>query len=394
MTTEARTPEEIERDIERDRARLTDNLESIQSQFSIDNAVRQIGDQLRLHGGDIGRSISDAAKQNPVALALTGVGIAWLMFGSGRRPDDSGGRGAQWAETDDRPYAPRVESAAYAGRPQPSPYGGGSRVARPASSPYQRNFDETPSWARAVDDFDDEDAKATAPSMYERARSAGASVSDRVSAAGASVGDAAKSTGASVSDRVSAAGASVGDAAKSTGAAISDRVSRARAMIGEGTETLSEEARLRVVAAREKALAARRAGMRSFDAASEASGDFYERQPFVAGALALAVGAAIGGALPRTKTEDDLVGAQSDRLMAEAERIFAEEYAKAERVVGAVVQEAKDMTSEARSAIDAQAPEDKTAAEAAAERAEGAVGRLAGAAKEAAEREDLGKPKL
>lgn len=362
MTTEARTPEEIERDIERDRARLTDDLESIQNRFSVDNAVRQIGDQLRLHGGDIGRSVSVAARQNPLALALTGIGLAWLMFGSGRQPDSDGA-----LEAGDRPASPRPGL-------QPSSYGG-SRGARPPFPP-SRGFDETPAWARAVNDYDDldddEESDASAPSMSERARD----------------------FGAAVSDRVSAASASAGESAKSTGAALSDRASRMRTMIGEGTETLSEEARQRVLAAREKALSARRAALRSFDAASEAGGDFYERQPFVAAALALAVGAAIGGALPRTRTEDDLIGAQSDRLMAEAERILTEEYAKAGRVVGAVVQEARDMTAEARSAIDAQAPEGQTIVEAAADRAESAAGRLAEAAKEAAERENLGKPKL
>ena len=90
MTNDTRNPEEIERDIERERAGLTNTLDDLQDRFSVETIARQFTDQFREHGGDIGRSISDAVKRNPVALALTGVGLAWLMMGnrSGDRDRD------------------------------------------------------------------------------------------------------------------------------------------------------------------------------------------------------------------------------------------------------------------------------------------------------------------
>lgn len=379
MTTQTRSPEEIERDIERDRAGLTQNLESLQDRFSLDTVVRQVGDQLRLHGGDMGKSVADAAKDNPIALALTGIGLAWLMFGSGRRPGSDGDDG--WADPASRPYGARAE---FDPPRRQDPFGAGPvrSPIRPSSQALAkpRGLDESPSWARDPDAFYSDDF-ATGDPASRTDRDAASTVSDRL-----------RATGAAASDRVSAAGAGVADAARSIGASVSGGAARGRSMLHEGTETLSEEARARVLAAREQAIAARRAAMRSFRSASETTGDFYDRQPLAMGAIALAVGAAIGGAMPRTKTEDDLIGAQSDSLMAEAERIFAEEYGKAQKVAASVVKEAKDMATEAKDDLDATAPGEKTAVEATADRAESAADRLVGAAQDAAAREGLGKP--
>ena len=81
MKNDSRSPEEIEREIERERAGLTDALDGLQNKFAVESIARQVSDQFREHGGDIGRSVSEAVKRNPVALALTGVGLAWLMMG-------------------------------------------------------------------------------------------------------------------------------------------------------------------------------------------------------------------------------------------------------------------------------------------------------------------------
>ncbi|MGR3473995.1 MAG: DUF3618 domain-containing protein, partial [Sulfitobacter sp.] len=93
MTNDSRNPEEIEREIERERAGLADTLDDLQDRFSVEGIARQFSDQFREHGGDWGRSISDAAKRNPVALALTGAGLAWMMFGSGNSRDRRGYEG-------------------------------------------------------------------------------------------------------------------------------------------------------------------------------------------------------------------------------------------------------------------------------------------------------------
>ena len=89
MTNDTRSPEQIEREIERDRQALSQNLDGIQQKFSFDTIAGQIGEQFREHGGDISRAMSNSIKENPMAVALTGVGLAWMIFGSGRRGNGS-----------------------------------------------------------------------------------------------------------------------------------------------------------------------------------------------------------------------------------------------------------------------------------------------------------------
>ncbi len=162
--------------------------------------------------------------------------------------------------------------------------------------------------------------------------------------------------------------------------------------IAEGTEHLSEEARKRVVAARRKAIEARRAAYRSARRGADVISDFYDRQPLVVGALALAAGAALAGALPRTRTEDEYLGERSDHLFDEAERIFAEESKKLSRVVAAAKDEAMNIADEVKSELDRAAKTERDVAKAAAKKVKSAGKRVARAAKEKAADEDLGNP--
>ena len=80
MTNDSRSPAEIEREIERERAGLAHTLDDLQNKFSVETMARQVTDQFREHGGDIGRSVTDAVKRNPVALALTGALIGNVVI--------------------------------------------------------------------------------------------------------------------------------------------------------------------------------------------------------------------------------------------------------------------------------------------------------------------------
>ena len=80
-----RSPEEIEREIEHDRQKLASTIDTLQDRFSIDGVASQVTEHLRANGGEIARNISGTIKQNPVAVALVGAGLAWLAFGNGAR---------------------------------------------------------------------------------------------------------------------------------------------------------------------------------------------------------------------------------------------------------------------------------------------------------------------
>lgn len=117
-----------------------------------------------------------------------------------------------------------------------------------------------------------------------------------------------------------------------------------RERIAQGTEDLTEEARTRVIAARERAIAAGREMNRQAHHAQDRSIDLFERQPLIVGAIAFAIGAAIGAALPRTRLEDSTFGATRDDLVAEAERIYEEEKIRARAAI-------KEAGSEAQQAV-------------------------------------------
>lgn len=312
MTNDTRSPEQIERDIERDRQALTENLHGIQEKFSFDTIAHQIGDQFREHGGDISRAMATSVKENPMAVALTGVGLAWMIFGSGSSRNGAS-RHAGYGGRDDSDRSKRDRHA-------------DSAVGYGAS---QRYSDE-PAWARGHAVYGADDDRPLVEVISERSNS---------------------------SVRT---GSSTPSDDKSVTEAISARASEVRDRLAEGTENLSEAARQRIVSARATALDAKRKLARSARRGADKAADLFEQQPLVSGALSFAVGAAIGGALPRTQAEDEAVGEQSDALFAEAERLFNEEQANATRVFSAAAEEAKTIAEEKKENRDSAASGDGT----------------------------------
>ena len=396
MTNDSRTPEEIEREIERERAGLTNTLDDLQDKFSVETIARQFSDQFREHGGDIGRSVTDAVKRNPIALALTGAGLAWLMAGDrapgrdrmGTRDSydhrDPRNRTNYYGDRDDHsglPVAAQQHGVIPAGQrrdlgPQPGdpskPYYSGE-VARSG---------DVPSWARHDDD---DDPPGLAQRAGDAASRAGGRVSGAASSAGSTVAGKAKGAAGAVSD----AGHSVASGARDFTSSTADRAAQLRRRLAEGTEDLSEAARERVIAARESAVRARASAASYGREGRDRAVDIFEDQPLVVGALALAVGAAIGAALPRSRTEDRYMGQHRDQLMADAERIFAEEKSKLGKVAQAASDEAKKVLRETKEDADAAAP-GSSAADAFVEKAKASGQRVVDAAEAEADKQKVG----
>lgn len=424
--TDSKSSDEIEREIEAERADLKGTLDQIQDNFTPEAIVSSITNQFRNHGGDVGRNIADTVKENPMAVALTGIGLAWMIFGSGPSasavtdrvtPTDRGRSGSRY---DDDRYPEGSRHVAMAGDP------GGLR----RRDPYRRG--PVPAWADPDldEDFGDsstdnamsdrvagaaDSVRSSAKSAASGASSAASSAGDRIGMAGRAAGDAAGRAGSAVGD----AGRATADAARSGLDSVRDGAARARygasaraesaqrsaarmrRRAAEGTEQLSDAARTRVIQAREHAISAWERSEAAISRGGDQAADFYDEHPLVAGALALAVGAAIAGAIPRTRVEDAYMGEQSDAAFSEAERIFAEERAKAEKVAGAVVDEAKSMAdetgrkvAEAKDRADAQAKPGNTAADEAGDTVKSAADRLGETAKSEADKQGLGKPKI
>ncbi|WP_281969137.1 DUF3618 domain-containing protein [Roseovarius nanhaiticus] len=403
MTNDTRSSEEIEREIERERAGLKDSIHDLQDRLSFDGMFQQVGDQLREHGGEFGRSIAKSARDNPVALALTGAGLAWLMFGNNRRSDRREDR-----YPDDRYRAP-------AGAPGHLAHRGDQMHARsstgvPDDAARRGTFYEgpktpatgrprsQPSWARAWerDELEGHSSGGTsgvrssvadaAGTARDKVVSGSSSAAGAVSSAAGSMRDTASDTASSASDSASHVARNVRDSAGNMWSSASQHASAVQQRLREGTENLSEEARDRIAAARARAIDARDEAGRRLSRGADQATDFYDEHPLVVGALAFAVGAAFAGALPRTRVEDNYVGSYSDDLYDEAERIYAEEVEKARKVVKAGVDEAKTVASD----LEGDA---RDAAKSAADKAKSAAEQVADATKEEAQDERLGDVK-
>lgn len=77
----SKDPAEIEADLARERAALTDRIDSLRQSLAPDSLLK---DAMQFAVGRIGpvaQSVGNAARANPVAAALATVGVAWLIFG-------------------------------------------------------------------------------------------------------------------------------------------------------------------------------------------------------------------------------------------------------------------------------------------------------------------------
>lgn len=98
MADRSRSPREIERELEQERAELRETLQEMFSRFTFEEVWTRLGAYMRENRGDYGHSFGRALKEKPLAVALTTVGVAWLLFGppqqapQGREPHRGPGR--------------------------------------------------------------------------------------------------------------------------------------------------------------------------------------------------------------------------------------------------------------------------------------------------------------
>jgi hypothetical protein len=129
--------------------------------------------------------------------------------------------------------------------------------------------------------------------------------------------------------------ASAGEGLRGAGEAARHRMAAA----GEGLRSAGDAARDRAGRMRSRAAHAGEDVRESFDY-------LVEEQPLVLGALALALGAAVGGALPSSRTEGRLFGAQAERARERFREFAEEEGERASATRGAMAREAQAVVDE------------------------------------------------
>ena len=332
---------ELEREVDHERSQLSATIDALQAKASMGNIVDEVMKVVRDNGGDMGRNLGRTLRDNPLPALLTGVGLAWLMMGSGRQAEP-------WDE--DEVFRRRDD------RDRVSPFDG-----RYAGSGYDAAGDrydlagslgaDRPYYTGTPDDGED------GPGLRERATETISDLGARASAAVGDVGARASTIAHAAGERISEAGHAVRDA----GDAARHGLSRARRRVahaGSGTQQTIDS--------------------------------LMTEQPLVLGALALAVGAAIGGALPRSRTEDRMFGARAERTRQALRQMVSEEAPKLKATAGAVVAEVAAVVDETSAEVAGALPQGQAIADAAAGRVRDVASRIRDAATGEAERQNLG----
>ena len=386
-----RSAETLAREIDAERRNVSQTIEALQEKFTIGNIVEESWDRYGPQVNEVGRNLVQAVARNPLPVAVTAAGLAWMLASIGQdllqdqdddlpRPDGDLYKEDFVAIRSDSPESGKADS----GRPGARrPYGTASitgyyeprhsikdRVTGAAGDAYQAASDAGKSAAAG--------AREAAHSAMDQAGDAAEGIGGRLRQAADTVKDYAESAIETGRD----AAHSIGDTAREA----RDRVSR------------------RAHGAADRAGQYRRQGRRQAEV-------MMRDHPLLLGAAAFAIGAGIACTLPRSRVEDEYFGEYSDR----AWEMAKDEAEKARRVAGAVADEARDIASEEYEAVKdevrsrghdlrqdlsdaASHLRDRAGDEAedALHRAESEAGEIAGrlgdAAREEADRQGLGDP--
>jgi hypothetical protein len=398
------SPEALEQEVNAERSRVAETLDALQDKMSVGNVVDEAVRSFSRYGGDMAGNFGRQVRNNPLPLLLTGIGLAWLMTSSGssrpRRYDED----YLWDVEDDDLYEEDlVGTRRYGTAAGVRPYGTAGTAGTYA--------DDSPSTTERVSGA----AGSAASGVGGAASSAGRGIGSAASGAGHAAGsaasgiggaagsaargtrDAAGSAASGVSHAAGSAASGIGRAAGAVRSGVGSAASGAAGAVSSGARGAYYGARHTGDSVRDGAYRASRGAYEAGRSSVRRLDEMIQDHPLAMGALAVAAGAAIGGALPRTRTEDEYIGEYSDHAKDAARETVERESEKARRVAGAVAGEARTIYDEKAEEVDRRlkdaANEGRSATERAKAEASGAAERLRDAARSEAERQNLGDPK-
>jgi hypothetical protein len=295
----------IRADIQQTRARMSHTVEDIGERLNPERLKEQL--KSNIHDATIGKaehmarvavdrvdetrhSIMDSIRENPIPSAMVGIGLGWLFL-SGRRHD--------------RDH--ELRAGYQGGRTYRGGYGG--HIGYPEDEFYGARAGMTGSYDRGT---------------VDRAR-------DRVS----ELADDARDLG--------------GDIAHRAQDRVTDLASDVRDVVGDATDRAQDALGTTAYRAREWAgdiaRETRRGGHRVEDRFEEALYD----TPLAVGAVAVALGLAVGLTAPGTRRESELMGGARDQMMDRARGVVSEATEKVQDVAERVAEQAE---STARNALE------------------------------------------
>lgn len=331
-TPEHDDPALIREQIDYTRAQMGSTIQAISERLSPENLIEQAKSSAkeatvvrinemkneanrRVEGAS--NSLSQTIRDNPLPVAVIGLGLGWLFLSERKKNDMDAYRMSDYGRQADR-----------------YPYYDGGNESRPLAE--AREF-----------------AGDAASAVEQKAAQLKNRVGHAVNEATDTVEGVAKRTGEVVSD---------------TASQVSDKVERTAERVGETADMMQDRAGQAAETARMEATRLRHeAEMRSRHAAKRTKESFWENMndnPIAVGAVLAIVGAAVGAAIPTTDYENKLMGETRDRLLDEAKERAQDVVERVQTVVDdtqrAVVTEVKDAAREQNLTLDSIVKEDKS----------------------------------
>jgi len=312
---------EIRAEIEETRVEMSGTIEAIQDRLSPQHLKEQVKDQVREQFQDVKATVREATigkaedmvrnvgdtldearyglmetiRQNPIPAALVGIGLSWLFMnkqsGTGRRYNRYNEqaryyRGGQPYYGNQQGYTGRVN--AYA-----DTYGGNwaDQGERGAKGPLHR-------------------VQETAGDVVNRAQETVGSLADRT-----------QETVGTIADRTQETVGNVVSQAQETASTVASQTQEAVGYIADQAQYQAQRVEDRF----QRML--------------------YEN-PLAVGAVALAIGTAVGFSLPQTQRENELLGEARDSLIDRAQEVAQDTLEKVQQVAGDVMDQAQATVQE------------------------------------------------
>ena len=273
---------EIERELDDTRSRLDDTIGALQRKVAPGTLVDQAVEYFSEGGGmEIGRNLGRRMRDNPIPVALIGVGVGWLLLANSRQTNGGAQdrREGRWMR-DDR-------------------FGGD------LDSEAEDTFQERIAAARGTVLGLTRDAGEAAAAFRERVEAAMGAAAERVRSLASGAGD----TLSHFADRGQAAARDLYDHGHAAASGMRDRASGAVGQMRDmGGRTV----------------------------------DYVQDQPLLLGALGITVGAVIGMLVPSTRYERRVVGSLRDSLGDTAREVAGEARQRVVRVAETVLESAQE----------------------------------------------------
>ncbi len=289
MNNNGKDSAQLEREVEAQRQQIENRIGEIRERLSPGQLVDELLSYTKNGGQQFASNLGSTVASNPLPVALMGIGLAWLISGQG--PKFGGHTEHSHTTTDDYDYEFDYEDYPYA-----TVSGGLRRVSHAA--------DPTGKW---YSEFEDSTGNRYKAESNEHGRRLGHFM-DRT---GRKIGGFIDEAGHRVRDFQDEAGNRLGDAMGWTSHRWRDMrhgVGQALGQVGQQAQQLGSTAQAQVERTNRMAM------------------DMFQDQPLVGGALAFAIGAALGAALPHTEQEDKVAGKLADKVRTKAAEVASDVY--------------------------------------------------------------------